>query len=304
MRNDWKKTVLGCLSNWQLYVLLLPAVIYIFIFNYMPMYGVQIAFKNFRTSLGIWDSPWVGFSHFRRFISFPNFKLIVMNTLRLGAYGLATFPCSIILALLLNEIKNTVFKKTVQMITYAPYFLSTVVVCSLILLFFNKDAGVINNIRALFGADRIQFMAESTYFSHIYIWSGVWQGIGWGTILYLAALTNVSPELIEAARIDGANKLQIIRHVNIPCIVPTITIMLILACGGILSVGFEKAYLLQTPLNLSRSQVISTYVYEVGIINTQFSYASAIGLFNVLVNVSLLLTVNAIAKKITEIGIW
>jgi len=302
--NQWRKTLRAYLSNWQLYILLLPAVVYVFIFNYIPMYGVQIAFRDFRANLGIWDSPWVGLRHFQRFIDFPNFWLIMTNTLRLGLYTLATFPCAVILALLLNELKNARFKKTVQMITYAPYFLSTVVVCSMIILFFNRDVGVFNNIRELLGLERVQYMASAQAFSHIFVWSGVWQGIGWGTIIYLAALSNVSPELIEAARIDGANRLQIIRNVNLPCIMPTVTIMMILSSGGVLAIGFEKVFLLQTPLNLSRSQVIATYVYEVGLRGSQFSYSSAIGLFSTVINLTMLIAVNIIAKRMTETSIW
>ena len=302
--NQWRKTLRSYLSNWQLYILLLPAVVYVFIFNYIPMYGVQIAFRDFRANLGIWDSPWVGLRHFQRFIDFPNFWLIMTNTLRLGLYTLATFPCAVILALLLNELKNARFKKTVQMITYAPYFLSTVVVCSMIILFFNRDVGVFNNIRELLGLERVQYMASAQAFSHIFVWSGVWQGIGWGTIIYLAALSNVSPELIEAARIDGANRLQIIRNVNLPCIMPTVTIMMILSSGGVLAIGFEKVFLLQTPLNLSRSQVIATYVYEVGLRGSQFSYSSAIGLFSTVINLTMLIAVNIIAKRMTETSIW
>ena len=299
-----KKTLQTALSCWQLYVLILPAVIYVFIFNYVPMYGVQIAFKDFRTSLGIWGSEWVGLRHFIRFIEFPNFGLIMTNTLRLGLYTLATFPSSVILALLMNELTSIRFKKSVQMITYAPFFLSIVVKCSMIILFLDRDAGVINNILELLGFARVQFMAEASAFSHIFVWSGVWQTVGWGTIIYLAALSNVSPELIEAARVDGANRVHIIRHVNLPCIMPVVVIMLILSSGNVMAVGFEKVFLLQTSLNLSRSQVIATYVYEIGIIGTQFSYAAAIGLFNTIINITILIMVNIAAKRMTNTSIW
>ena len=291
-------------SDWQLYVLLLPALIYVFIFRYIPMYGVQIAFKNFRTNLGIWGSEWVGLAHFKRFITFPNFWLILWNTASIGLYSLATFPCDIIFALGLNEISNLKFKKTVQMISYAPHFLSTVVVCSMIRLFLARETGVINNIIAFFGHERMEFITISAAFRHIFIWSGVWQEIGWGAIIYLAALSGVPVENIEAAKIDGASRLQIIRYINIPHIMPTIVILLILRCGTIISVGFEKIFLLQTPLNLSTSQVISTYVYEIGIRSAQWSYASAIGLFETIINVALLLLVNFIAKKVSSISIW
>lgn len=291
-------------ADWQLYVLLLPAVAYLFIFNYLPMYGVQIAFKDFRTSLGIWGSDWVGFKHFTRFVEFPNFWLIVANTARIGVYAFATFPFSVILALLINEITNLKFKKTVQMVTYIPYFLSTVVVCSMLILFLDKDTGLLNNILSFLGGERVEFMTTAHAFEDIYVWSGVWQGVGWGTIIYLAALSSVSPELVEAARVDGANRLQIIAHVNLPSIMPTVVIMLILSCGSVLSVSFEKVFLLQTPLNLSRSQVIATYVYQIGLKSSQFSYASAIGLFNTVINVAILILVNRVAKKTSDISIW
>ncbi|MFV0398990.1 MAG: ABC transporter permease [Oscillospiraceae bacterium] len=292
------------LGDWQLYALILPAVVYLFIFAYIPMYGVQIAFKNYRTSLGIWGSEWVGLEHFIRFITFPNFKMIMMNTLRIGLYSLATFPCAIILALMLNEVRAKKFKKTVQMITYMPYFLSTVVVCSMITLFFSEQTGVINKLIEMVGGTRTDFMTVATYFEDIYVWTGVWQGVGWGAIIYIAALAGIPSELVEAARVDGAGRLRIIWHINIPWILPTIIIMLILSCGGILGVGFEKVYLLQNSLNLSRSQVISTYVYEIGIKGTQFSYSAAIGLFNTVINVILLAIVNVVAKKTSEVSLW
>lgn len=268
------------------------------------MYGVQIAFRNYRSSKGIWESEWVGLEHFKRFISFPNFKLIIGNTLSIGLYSLATFPLDIIFALMLNELRNAKFKKTVQMITYMPHFLSTVIVCSMITLFFNQKTGVVNTIITALGGNSIAFLENANYFADIYVWSGVWQGLGWSSIIYIAALAGVSSELVEAARIDGATRLQIIWHVNIPHILPTIVTMLILSCGSILSVGFEKVWLLQNSLNLSKSQVISTYVYDIGIAGGQFSYSSAIGLFNTLVNVTLLMIVNKIAKKVTDTGIF
>jgi putative aldouronate transport system permease protein len=298
------KTLRGTLQDWQLYLLLLPAVAYLFIFAYIPMEGVIIAFKDYRTNLGINGSEWVGLKHFIRFVNFPNFWLIMRNTATIGLYSFATFPCSVILALMINEITNLKFKKTVQLITYAPYFLSTVVVCSMLLLFFNTNTGMINNLREMFGLARVDYLTNASYFAGLYVWSGVWQGVGWGTIIYLAALSNVSQELVEAARIDGANRLKVIWHVNIPSIMPTIVIMLILSCGGILGVGFEKIFLLQNSLNLSRSQVISTYVYQIGLLGAQYSYASAIGLFNTTINVILIVLVNMVAKKASEVSIW
>ena len=292
------------LSQWQFYVLILPAVVYIFLFNYQPMYGVMIAFKDFRPSMGILGSPWVGLKHFKAFIDFPNFSKIMINTIRISLYSMAMFPLSIILALMINEVNSQKFKKTVQMITYAPYFISTVVVCGMLTLFLNRSNGVINTIIEAFGGQRTAFLEVPQYFASIYVWSDVWQGLGWGTIIYLAALSSVSPELIEAALIDGATRFQIMRHVNIPAITPTIVIMLILRCGGILSVGFDKTYLLQNALNLDASQVISTYVYEIGLLKARFSYSSAIGLFNTVINVLFLFIVNAIAKRVAEISLW
>lgn len=292
------------MRQWPLYVLLLPALIYVLIFSYIPMYGVTIAFKDYRTNLGIWESSWVGLKHFIRFVNYPNFWLIIRNTLRIGVYSLATFPCSVILALLINELNSQRFKKVVQMVTYAPYFLSTVVICSMLTLFMNKETGIFNTLIEMLGGERTSFLTVAKYFDDIYVWSGVWQGCGWGSIIYLAALAGVSPDLVEAAKVDGATRFQIVWHVNIPSILPTIVIMLILSCGGVLSVGFDKTYLLQNSLNLSASQVISTYVYEVGLKSAQFSYASAIGLFNTGVNVTLLLIVNFFAKKASNISMF
>lgn len=291
-------------KNWQLFVLLLPAVIYLFIFNYVPMYGVQIAFRDYSVKKGIWGSAWVGLKYFKKFIEYPNFGLLVKNTLSLSLYSLATFPCAIIFALILNEVRHDKFKKTVQMISYMPYFLSTVVVCSMLKLFFSPTNGVFNELIEMVGGTRQDFLTVPSYFNDIYVWSGVWQSLGWNSIIYIAALSGVPEELVDAAKVDGANRLQIIWHINIPAILPTIVIMLILSCGHILSVGFEKAYLLQNSLNLSASQIISTYVYEMGIAGGQFSYSSAIGLFNNIVNIIILFIVNTGAEKLSGTGLW
>ncbi len=302
MKNRKKLTLKSIFHDWRLYVLMLPSLVYLFIFAYIPMYGVQIAFRDFSPRKGIWGSEWVGLEYFKRFIEYPNFKFLMMNTLRIGLYSLATFPCSIIFALMLNEVRSTKFKKSVQMISYIPHFLSTVVVCSMVTLFFNQKTGVVNAIIEFLGGTRTDFLTKASYFEDIYVWSGVWQGLGFGAIIYIAALASVPMEQIEAARIDGATRLQIIWHVNIPYILPTIIIMLIFSCGGILGVGFEKILLLQNDLNLSRSQVISTY--EIGIRGGQFSYSSAIGLFNTIINVTILAIVNEIARRFGETSIW
>ena len=303
-RKTFKKVLKSLVNDWQLYVLLLPGVLYLFIFSYIPMYGVQVAFKDFSSSSGIWGSKWVGFEHFLRFIKYPSFSKIIFNTLTLSLYTIATFPCAVIVALLLNELDNDRFKKTVQMVSYAPHFISTVVICGMIKLFFGRSNGLINNVIEILGGVRYDFLTDADCFPHIYVWSGVWQGIGWNTIIYLAALSNVSAEMQEAARIDGANRLQIVTHINLPTILPTVMTMLILSCGGVLSVGFEKVFLLQNSLNLDASQVISTYVYEVGIGGAQFSYSSAIGLFNTIVNIIVLMIVNTISKKLSSVSIW
>ncbi len=289
---------------WQIYVLLLPAVVHIFLFNYLPMYGLQIAFRNFKPKLGFWNSAWVGLKWFQKFFSYPHCWRIIKNTLVISLYSLATFPLSILAALLINELRSVKFKKTVQMITYAPHFISTVVICAMLNLFLNQSTGLFNNIIAMLGGERVDFLGNAGAFPHIYVWSDVWQGLGWGTIIYLATLAGVSPELHEAAYIDGANRMQIIWHINIPSILPTVVIMLIMRCGSILSVGFEKVYLLQNPLNLDASQIISTYTYELGLLGGQYSYSTAIGLFNTLVNVTLLVIVNTISRRLSDTSLW
>ncbi len=290
--------------KWQLYALILPAIASVMVFHYVPIYGVQIAFKDFRSSRGIQGSDWVGLKHFIRFLTYPDFWRILLNTVKISLLSLATFPCPVILALMLNEITSSSFKRTMQMITFAPHFISTVVVCSMILLFFSRSNGVVNNVIELLGGERVDFISDPACFAPMYVLSGVWQDLGWGAIVYIAALSNVSPELIEAARIDGANRLKIIWYINLPTILPTVITMLILSAGSLLSVGFEKIFLLQKPLNMEASRVISTYVYEIGLQGGQFSYSTAIGLFNNVVNIVVIVLVNMLAKKVTSIGLW
>ena len=291
-------------ESWQWYLLLLPALIYIIIFSYVPMYGLQIAFKDYRASKGILGSPYIGLSHFIRFVEYPYFWKMVRNTLSITLYSLAVFPCPVLFALMLNEVTHTGYKKTVQMITYMPHFLSEVVVCSMVILLLDRTTGPINNLIDLLGGTRQSFLSQPSAFASIYVWSGVWQGLGWSSILYISALSAVDSEQIEAARIDGANKIQIITHVNIPCIMPTIIINFIMQMGRILSVGFSKVYLLQNDMNIEASNVISVYVYNVGLLSEQFSYSSAIGLFNTLVNVAILLLSNAIMRRISETSLF
>ena len=298
--------VLGRLdkSSCQLYVLMLPAIIATFVFAYIPIYGVQIAFKNFRSSLGIWNSDWVGFAHFARLFSYPNFWSMIRNTLSITLYSLATFPLAVAVALLLNELRSNRYKKVVQMVSYAPYFLSVVVLCGLVILFLGRGNGLINNVVVALGGERTDFLAKPELFSSIYVWSGVWQNVGWSTIIYIAALAGVSTEMIEAAQIDGASNLRIIWHVKLPSILPTVIILFILATGGILSVGYEKVLLLENKLNIEATRVISTHVYKVGLESGQFSYAAAINLFSNVVNLIVLIFANTIIRKWSEVGLW
>lgn len=299
-----QRTLRRMRRKWQLYLLILPAIVSVFIFHYIPIYGVQIAFKNFRSSKGILGSEWVGFKHFARFLAYPDFWKILWNTVRISLYALATFPCPVILALMMNELNSERYKKFMQMVTFAPHFISTVVVCSMVLLFFDRSQGLVNNVIAALGGERYDFVSSTRYFSSLYVWSGVWQNLGWNAIIYIAALSSVSPELIEAARVDGATRLQIVRYVNFPAILPTVITMLILSAGSLLNVGFEKIYLLQNPLNTEASRVISTYVYEIGLQGGQFSYSTAIGLFNNMVNIVVIILVNGISKRVTRVALW
>ena len=293
-------------QSWQWYVLLIPAIVYVAIFSYGPMYGVQIAFKNYKPKLGVTDSPWLDplLKNFIRFVNYPDFWKMIRNTLSITLYSLATYPLPILFALMLNEIANLKLKKSIQMITYAPHFLSEVVVCSLVLMMLSRANGPINNLIEALGGERIAFIEKTSAFSSVYVWSGVWQNIGWDSILYVSALAAISQEQIEAATIDGASRMQIIRHVNLPGILPTIAITFIMRMGGLLSVGHSKIFLLQNDLNISASQVISTYVYKVGIQNGQYSYSTAISLFNNVINILVLLLANFVVRKTTETGLF
>lgn len=287
-------------KDWSLYTFCLPGVILTFIFSYIPMYGVQIAFRKFNAKAGIWGSKWVGLQYFERFINSPYFERTLANTLILSLYSMVVgFPIPIILALMLNSFRHKRYRKVIQTVTYAPNFISTIVMCGMLILFMSPTVGIINNVIKGFGFEPINFMAKKEYWRHIYVWSGVWQGMGWSSVIYFAALSGISPELHEAARCDGATKFQLIRYIDFPSILPTATTLLILNCGSILSVGFEKAFALQNDLNLSVSEIISTYVYKVGLIDNNMSYSSAIGLFNTVVNLVLLITVNKVADKLS-----
>lgn len=291
-------------GNYQLYLFLLPTVLYFAVFAYWPMYGVLIAFKDFSATHGILGSPWVGFKHFERFFESFYFWRLIKNTLGLSILGLIiTFPLPIILALMLNQVMNLRFKKFVQTIVYAPFFISTVVLAGMILVFLSQT-GIVNQAIVHLGGDPILFMTKSEYFRATYILSDVWAGTGFGAIIYLAALAGVNPEIHEAAIVDGATKWQRILNVDVPSILPTAVILLILATGNIMNVGFEKAYLLQTPTNLPTSEIISTYVYKVGLKQAQYSFSTAVGLFNSVINLILLLIVNRAAKKMSETSLF
>ncbi len=300
------KTLILMKRNWILYLFLVPAVVYIAIFMYAPMYGLVIAFKDFSASKGIMGSPWVGTKWFSTFFNAPRFWQILKNTLALSVYSLVVgFPLPVILALIINGIGNTRAKKFTQTVTYMPYFISTVVLVGMMSVLFSPRSGIVNTLLSyLGGSGDTFFMGESKFFRHMYVWSGVWQSTGWNSIIYIAALTGVSQELHEAAKIDGANKLQRILNVDLPAIMPTMVILLIMNCGSILSVGYEKVYLLQNDLNTPVSEVISTYIYKMGLQQQRFSYSTAIGLFNNVINFIILITVNKVSKKISGMGLF
>lgn len=300
----FKKLKRNIAQNWQLYLFLSPALLYFIIFHYIPMYGVQIAFKNFYANLGIWGSPWIGFDHFERFFSSYYFERLLKNTLALSLYELLLFPLPIIFALALNELKNGWFKKWSQTLTYAPHFISVVVLVGMVIAFLDPISGLVNNAIGALGGQPIPFLTSPDWFRHIFVWSGVWQGLGWGSIIYLAALAGVNPELHEAATVDGASRLQRIFHINIPSILPTVVVLFILNIGNFMAIGFEKVLLLQNSLNSDTSDVIQTFVYETGLLEGQYSFAGAVGLFESAINITLLITVNYIARKTTENSLW
>ena len=294
---------------WQLYLFLLLPVVYTFIFDYIPMAGVQIAFKKFTITGGIWGSPWIGLNNFIKFFNSYNFVRVITNTLRISIYSLiAGFPIPIIFALCLNTINNRRYKKILQTITYMPHFISVVVIVGIIMQVFHPLNGIYGVIvKAITGNQATDIFANPDTFPHMYVWSGIWQGFGWGSIIYVATLTSVPEELYEAARIDGASRFQMIIHIDIPALTPTMVILLILSLGGIMSVGFQKAFLMQNNLNLRTSELISTFVYKQGLAAggpTDFSYAAAIGFFNSIINLIFLVSVNKIAQKLNETSLW
>ncbi len=309
-RNPYRKSAVlakDLKSCWQLYVIIALPLIWLFVFQYLPMPGIQIAFKDYVAVDGIWGSEWVGFDYFIKFFNSYDFERILVNTLTISIYSLiAGFPFPIILAIALNSTLKKRYKKTVQMITYLPHFISVVVLVGMVLQFTNPYVGIINKFIEFLGFQPIDFMSKAGMFSSIYVWSGIWQSCGWGTIIYLAALSGVDMEQHESAMIDGATRFQRVVHIDFPVLVPTIVIVLILSAGGIMSVGFEKVYLMQNSLNREASEIISTFVYKIGLENSSpdFSYATAIGVFNSVINLILISMVNFIAKKANNVSLW
>ncbi|MFZ2531831.1 ABC transporter permease [Streptococcus sp. VTCC 12905] len=282
-----------------LLLMLLPGLALTFIFRYIPMYGVLIAFKDYNPLRGLLGSEWIGFTEFTKFLSSPNFGTLLANTLKLSIYGLLLgFLPPIILAIMLNQLLSDKAKKRIQLVLYAPNFISVVVIVGMIFLFFSVG-GPVNSILGKFGLET-NFLTDPDFFRPLYILSGIWQGMGWASTLYTATLVNVDPALIEAAKLDGANILQRIWHIDLPALKPMMVIQFILAAGGIMNVGYEKAFLMQTSLNLTSSEIISTYVYKIGLISGDYSYSTAVGLFNALINIILLIAVNKFVQRIND----
>lgn len=295
------------LRAWRLYLMLLPAMVWVAIFAYWPMYGIQIAFRNFSPVTGLSGGQWVGLHYFAQFVNSYEFVEVIRNTIVLHVYELAVgFPGPIILALALNAVRQKYFSRVVQLVTYAPNFISVVVVVGMLVMMLDPQTGVVNHLLGYAGVPSQDYMGNPGWFRHLYVFSGLWQTAGFSAIIYLAALTSVPMELHEAARVDGASRLSRIWHIDLPSIMPIAVILLILNIGSILSVGFEKVLLMQNPLNLNISQVISTYVYQVGLESPipQYSYATAIGLFNSIVGLILLFAVNQLARRVAKAGLF
>lgn len=291
--------------NLELTFLILPALLYFIIFQYFPMYGLQIAFKEFNPFLGITRSPWVGMEHFLRFFNSYHFWTLIKNTVGISLYLLILgFPLPIILSLMMNEMSSIKLKKTVQTVVYAPHFISTVVMVGILFVFLHPQNGLINRFIIRGGGDSISFLTEASLFKTIYVFSEIWQNTGWGTVIYLASLSAIDPQIVEASIIDGASRWQRVIHINIPGILPMVVILFILNAGRLMNVGFEKVYLMQNPLNLKSSEIIATYVYKSGLQNYEYSFGSAVGFFNSVINFLLLTMVNTIAKKTGESSLW
>ena len=305
-------------ANWQLYLLVLPGVVFLLLFRYWPMLGIQIAFKDFKPIKGIWRSPWAAergqinvLKHFARFLNSAYSLRIIGNTLAVSIYSLlAEFPCCILLALMMNELRSERFKKTVQFVTYAPHFISTIVLVGIMQQLFAypsalmRTGGVVNTLLQALGGSAVPFMTSETAFRHMYVWSGVWQNVGWGSIIYMATLSGVDPQQYEAALLDGANKLQRVWYITLPALIPTAVTLFILNLGSLMSVGFEKAFAMQNDLNRTTAQVLSTYVYTQGLVDNNYSFATAVDLFNSVINLIAVVTVNYIGRKVADVSLW
>lgn len=291
--------------DWLLYLLLIPVMLYYIVYQYLPMGGLVMSFQNYIPALGFFDSQWVGFDNFIRFFESYSFWRVLINTIEVSVLQLIFgFPFPVILALLLNEVRNKYFKRTVQTITYAPHFISTVVLVGMMTLVLSPSTGIVNKLIESLGGESINFMTEPGWFKPLYVISDIWQNAGWGAIIYVAALSSVDPQLHESAVIDGANRWQRIWHINLPGILPTIIIMLIMQTGRVMNIGFEKVFLMQTDPNLVASDVISTFVYRNGLIQGQLSFAAAVGMFNSVINFILVFVVNKISSKLSDISLW
>ena len=301
-----KNKILGNIKKYyQLYLLLLPSAVLLFCFAYLPMVGIVIAFQNYSPALGILKSPFVGMKNFMQYFRSYQFSVTIKNTLVLSLYSiLVGFPLPILLALMCNQMRTKGFKKVFQVITYLPHFISTMVMCGLILIFLSPSSGLFANLFKLFGQEFPNIMSNAAGFKHVYVWSDIWQHLGWDSIIYLAALAGIDPTYYEAATVDGASTLQKIKFIDIPMILPTAMVLLIMRAGSILGIGFEKVFLLQNVQNIMSSEIISTYVYKMGMQSMQYSLSTAIGLFNTVVNVIVLVLVNLMAKKLTDSSLF
>lgn len=293
-------------SNWDLYVMIAIPLILLFIFSYYPMFGLQIAFKRYSPSGGIWGSDWVGFYQFKKMLNTPKFAQVFFNTLKISVYYIFVKAIvTVFFAMILNVVRNKFYKKTVQMITYMPYFISTVIMVGILSQLLNSRIGLYGNICNLLGIEAVDIWSKPQFFSHIYVWSGIWQNLGWNSVIYLAALSSVDQELYEAASIDGASRFKQLIYIDFPSIMPTFIILFILSVGSMMSLGYEKALLMQNPLNLSASEIISTYSYKVALQSgTDYSYATAISLFDSVINLILIVSVNQLSKKVTDSSLW
>jgi len=301
----WKVAQRSLRRHWQLYLIMVPGLLYFVVFKYIPMVNAVIAFKDYNVVAGIWGSEWVGLKHFAMFFNNPVFWTLLKNTLVLSVYALLVgFPIPIMLAIALNEVRDGLFKRSVQLVTYAPYFISTVVMVSMIMLLLAPRLGVVNQGMQALGLPTTNLLGRPDAFSSIYVWSGVWQNTGYAAIVYLAALAGIDPTLYEAAKVDGATRLQKIINIDLPGIMPVAVIILILTVGSLLAIGFEKVYLLQNPLNLGASEIIPTYVYKIGLLNANYSFATAVGLFNSGINMLLLVLVNSWARRVSDYSLW